>query len=157
MNEYVEETNREKQNTINKRTFMRNIPSNPLQQYIDVRPISTKYEIMPTYDVRTKPSVPFIQCGTFDTNTMFNPGNSMGVWSGYATNIDNETFLLNNHSQYIPSSKSDLYSIKWKQSNDIQQPFPDLFNKPIFSKSVQENKIGYSLFNNPTRNQSKEI
>ena len=37
-------------NEMNKKTYRRNIPSQPLQPYFDSRPCSTKYTILPVVD-----------------------------------------------------------------------------------------------------------
>ena len=37
---------------MNQELYERNIPSAPLQPYLDVRPVSTKYSILPIVDPR---------------------------------------------------------------------------------------------------------
>jgi len=39
-------------NTTNRRIYDRNVPSQMLQQYIDVRPVMTKYSYLPIVDPR---------------------------------------------------------------------------------------------------------
>ena len=72
----------------NKRIYERNIPSHTLQPYIDVRPVMTKYSYFPIVDPRKKISVPMEQLPTYNVNTVFNPGNSVSPWSGFASNIN---------------------------------------------------------------------
>ena len=159
-----------RQDIMNTRTYTRNIPSQPLQPYLDARPVLTKYSVLPVIDPRKEIKVPLIQQATFDPEQIFNPGNvtASAPWSGYASNVNNESelrgqiFALQECSQakYIPSSKSSLYNVQWKNSLEMNQPFPDLFKKETFgptNTSDEFNKIGYSLFNNATRQQLKDL
>jgi hypothetical protein len=159
-----------RQNIMNERSYSRNIPSQPLQPYLDARPVLTKYSVLPVVDPRREIKTPLIQQATYNPQQIFNPGNvnGSGPWSGFASNVNNESelrgqiFALQECSQatYVPSSKSNLYNVQWKNSQEISQPFPDLFKKEIFgptNKNPESNKIGYSLFNNATRQQLKEL
>jgi hypothetical protein len=159
-----------RQNIMNNRAYVRNIPSQPLQPYLNARPVLTKYSILPVVDPRREIKVPLIQQSTFNIEQIFNPGNitASAPWAGYASNVNNESelrgqiFALQECSQakYIPSSKSSLYNIQWKNSQEINQPFPDLFKKEIFGPTdpnPDSNKIGYALFNNATRQQLRDL
>ena len=158
-----------RQSIINKRIYDRNIPSNPLQPYLDTRPVLTKYSIMPIVDPRREIQTPLIQQATFNIEQTFNPGNDFAPWSGYASNVNRESELRNqifalqecSQATYVPSSKSTLYNVNWKnRQTNIQQPFPDLFKKQEFGLSnpnEHQNKIGYALFNNATRQQIKDL
>lgn len=159
-----------RQDIMNTRTYTRNIPSQPLQPYLDARPVLTKYSVLPVVDPRKEIKVPLIQQATFDVEQIFNPGNvtASAPWSGYASNVNNESelrgqiFALQECSQakYIPSSKSSLYNVQWKNSLEMNQPFPELFKKETFGPTninSESNKIGYSLFNNSTRQQLKDL
>jgi len=157
----------QKTDTTNYRTYIRNVPSKSLQPYLDARPVSTKYSIMPIVDPRTPPTVNLKQMPTYNIHNTFNPGNDSGPWSGYASNVNNESILRNqiyalqdcSQSIYVPSSKSDLYHVHWKEES-IQQPFPDLFQKQTFNSNSNidnSNNLGYALFNNATRQQVKDI
>jgi hypothetical protein len=168
------------------RTFERNISSQPLQPYLDSRPASTKYSLLPIVDPRKEINVPLIQRATYDTTQIFNPGNNTAPWSGYATNVNNESLLRNqvyalqkcSQSVYIPSSKSDLYIHKTTNMYPVEQPFKNLFKEETFSKTTPEtlpqiiqstqqqqqtnkksnsSNIGYALFNNSTRCQLKDL
>ena len=153
----------------NHRIYDRNIPSQPLQTYIDARPVLTKYSIMPIVDPRKRESVPFRVDPTFSTDTVFNPGNDFGPWSGYASNVNKESELKNiifalqecSQATYIPSSKSDLYNVTWKPAvSQTQQPFPELFRSERFNNfnpNPNSDVIGFSLFNNSTRQQLKDV
>ena len=159
-----------RQNIMNTRTYVRNIPSQPLQPYLDAHPVLTKYSVLPVVDPRKEIKVPLVQQATFNLEQTFNPGNvtASAPWSGYASNVNNESELRGqifalqecSQSKYIPSSKSSLYNVQWKNSLEMNQPFPELFKKETFgptNTSSETNKIGYSLFNNATRQQLKEL
>ena len=165
---YIEQSTSQRQNTVYLRSYERNIPSNTLQPYLDFRPVMTKYSILPIVDLRTPILTPLVQQSTYIPEKNFNPGNDSGPWSGYASNVNHESELRNqffaiqkcSQSEYIPSSKSNLYKINWTNKKIIQQPFPNLFQNEIFSsKNCNPNseKIGFSLFNNATRQQIKDL
>lgn len=160
--EFKDQTASQKTDTINYRTYIRNIPSQTLQAYLPSSPVPTKYQLMPIVDERKQSKVPVKQMPVFNIQKTFNPGT--GPWSGYSSNVNreselrNQIFALQSCSQatFVPSSKSDLYQLHWKQAN-IQQPFPDLFHKEILtSENIVNPNIGYALFNNATRQQNKD-
>jgi hypothetical protein len=153
-------------NSINNRIYDRNIPSHMLQPYLSVRPVMTKYSIMPIVDPRTPIKTPLRQQPIYNTNEVFNPGNAQAPWSGFATNINleselrNQVFSLQSCSQsvYVPSTESDLYKFQFKQKNNVQQPFPGLFQKEHFNSfNPNPENIGNGLFQNCTRQQIKEL
>ena len=154
---------------MNRRTYIRNVPSQPLQPYLNARPVLTKYSIMPIVDPRREISTPLIQQATYNPSQIFNPGNDFAPWSGFASNVNRESELRNqifalqecSQATYIPKSNSSLYNINWKNpGTPVNQPFPDLFNKQEFgptNTNDESKKIGYALFNNATRQQLKEL
>ena len=159
-----------RQDIMNTRTYTRNIPSQPLQPYLDARPVLTKYSILPVVDPRKAIKTPLIQQATYNPEQIFNPGNvtASAPWSGFASGINDESelrgqiFALQECSQakYVPSSKSSLYNVQWKNSLEINQPFPGLFKKETFGPTdttPESKKIGFSLFNNATRQQLKDL
>ena len=149
----------------NSRIYDRNIPSQMLQPYIDVRPVLTKYSYFPIVDPRKELHVEPLQVPTYNVHQVFNPGNTQSPWSGFASNINKESELRNqiyalqkcSQAVYVPSSKSDLYEYKFKT---ITQPNPHqlLFANNSFSSFNQKNfnrkcigksknfKSGFSLF-----------
>jgi len=147
----------------NHRIYNRNIPSQPLQAYLDVRPVMTKYSIMPIVDPRAKVVVPMIQNPTYNVETVFNPGNREAPWSGYNANdesiLRNQIFALQKGSQkeYVPNSTSNLYQWNFYDNNPVHQPHDLLFKEEKFP-DFNPNKLnlGYSLFHNSTRAQLKE-
>lgn len=165
---YQDQSSSKRQETAYMRTYLRNIPSQPLQPYLDSRPASTKYSILPIVDPRKETKVSLTQQPTFHPSSNFNPGNDFGPWSGYASNVNHESELRNQiyalqscpQANYIPSSKSSLYNVTWNKNNNIVQPFPNLFKEDHFSPNNPNNypeTVGYALFNNATRQQLKDI
>lgn len=168
INAYIDQSASHRQQTTSLRTYIRNIPSQPLQPYLDSRPVLTKYAILPIVDQRKQVDTPLIQQSTYTPESVFNPGNDVGPWSGYATNINHESELRNqifalqgcSQSVYVPSSNSSLYNVKWKNSSQIQQPFSGLFETsqfPPINPNQYPDKIGYGMFNNATRQQTKDL
>jgi hypothetical protein len=159
-----------RQDIMNTRTYVRNIPSQPLQPYLNARPVLTKYSIMPIVDPRSEIKTPLIQQATYSPREIFNPGavTAKAPWSGFATNINHESelrgqiFALQECSQakYVPGSKSSLYNVQWKNQNSdsVKQPFPSLFKKEYLGPTdlnADPNVMGGSIFNNSTRQQLK--
>lgn len=151
----------------NRRIYDRNIPSQPLQPYIDVRPVMTKYSYFPIINPRRKINVPLEKMPTYNVNTVFNPGNTTSPWSGFASNINvkselrNQVYALQKCSQsvYVPNSNSDLYNYKFKT---VIKPNPHelLFNNPSFNEfnpNPNSNTIGSGIFLNSTRVQVRDL
>jgi hypothetical protein len=151
----------------NQRIYDRNIPSQMLQPYLDVRPVMTKYSHFPIVDPRKQNTVPMNQMPEYNVNQVFNPGNSKSPWSGFASNINleselrNQVFALQKCSQsvYVPNSTSDLYNYTFKT---VKQPNPHelLFvrdNFAGFNPNPDANTIGCNMFNNNTRCQVKNM
>lgn len=168
MNSYIDQPASQRNQTLNLRAYQRNIPSQPLQPYLDARPVLTKYSILPVIDYRKPVNTPLVQQPTYSMQQTFNPGNDTAPWSGYASNVNHESELRNqifalqscSQSEYIPSSNSSLYKVNWKKDDNIHQPFPDLFKKQQFNPvnpNAHPDKVGFALFNNPTRQQIKEL
>jgi len=165
---YIDQPSSQRQQTVYLRSFERNIPSQPLQPYLDARPVMTKYSTLPIIDLRKSITTPLIQQPTYTPERIYNPGNDSGPWSGYASNINHESELRNQifalqsctQAIYIPSSKSSLYKTSWQNTNKMQQPFPTLFQNEQFcpvNPNPNPEKIGYALFNNATRQQTKDL
>jgi hypothetical protein len=153
-------------NQTNARIYDRNIPSQPLQPYLEVRPVMTKYSYFPVVDPRKSIRVPMQQMPTYNVQ-QFNPGNAPGPWSGFATNVNTESELRNqvyalqkcSQSVYVPQSNSDLYNYSFQT---VTQPNPHslLFQTESFDNfnpNPAPGKCGYGAFNNNTRIQVKEL
>jgi len=151
----------------NQRIYSRNIPSQMLQPYIEVRPVMTKYSYFPIVDPRKNISVPLQQMPTYNVHDVFNPGNSQSPFSGFATNINMESELRNqiyalqkcSQSVYVPSSNSDLYDYRFKtrtQSNPHELLFRnDTFES--FNPNPAPKICGTGIFHNNTRCQVKDM
>lgn len=152
---------------LNQRISIRNIPSGQLQPQFDVRPQSTKYALLPIVDRRENHSEPIHSFPTFDITSTFNPGNAQAPWSGFATNINNESRLRNQffalqngagQSCYIPAKMSELYNRAPMPTTSLEQPFPSLFAHSEFAEFNPCPKgLGINFFENCTRQQIKEI
>jgi hypothetical protein len=151
----------------NKRIYSRNIPSQILQPYIDVRPVMTKYSYFPIVDPRKPINVPLQKMPTYNVNTTFNPGNTQSPWSGFASNINKESELRNqiyalqscSQAVYVPSSNSDLYSYKF-QTPSQPNPHQLLFQENSFEQfnpNPSPNLCGTDIFYNSTRCQVKDM
>jgi len=152
----------------NHRIYDRNIPSQMLQPYLDVRPVMTKYSYFPIVDPRRKLNTPLKQMPTYNTQRVFNPGNAMAPWSGFASNINVESELRNqiyalqscSQSVYVPSSNSDLYNFKFQPTNQVNQTHPLLFETQkfqCFEPNPEPKIIGTQMFMNSTRTQVREM
>lgn len=155
-------------NQTNTRIYDRNIPSQMLQPYLDVRPVMTKYSLLPIVDPRKPLNVRLQQMPTYNTNTVFNPGNTQSPWSGFSSQINKESELRNqifalqrcSQNTYVPSSNSDLYKYSFKNTQLKEQEHSLLFTKDTFDKfdpNPDKKIVGYGLFHNPTRTQVKEM
>lgn len=151
---------------LNQRIAYRNIPSNQLQAQFDIRPQSSKYAKMPIVDRHEKHKVPLQVVPAYDIERTFNPGTAQGPWSGFATNVNNESRLRNQffalqkgagQASYIPAKNSDMYKVSVPKTTD-EQPFPGLFTKFTFEEfNPCPKDLGTSFFDNSTRQQIKEL
>lgn len=149
-------------NTMNERAYSRLIPSQPLQPYLSVAPVQTKYTILPIVNHRTPAKERVIQQPVYDINSTFNPGTS-APWSGFASEINTESSLRNqvyaiqkcSQAVYVPKSSSDLYNLAFSVNASSQQPFPGLFKEYVnptnVNNAINKQSKGSSLFNNSTR------
>ena len=147
---------------MNNRLYNRNIPSQALQPEYSLRPVSTKYALLPIVDQRVKPTVPLKSYPVYNTKQVFNPGTAEAPWSGFAVNVNTESKLRNQffalqkceQSEYIPSSDSSLFVPYKPMSTNEKQLYPDLFDKPDFEPfNPNTLNIGGKILNNNTRMQ----
>merc|ERR1712100_858658 len=80
---------------LNLRMAERNIPSNDLAPQFSMRPVSTKYSLLPVTDIRPTSSVPINHLPTFNIQNTFNPGTAQAPWSGFSAKINDESTLRN--------------------------------------------------------------
>jgi len=150
----------------NERISSRNILSQMLQPYLDVRPVQTKYVHLPIVDTKPVPKTMLVQPPIYSVNQTFNPGTRKSPWCGFTQNVNIESELRGqkyalqkaDQAVYVPSSKSDLYTYKFENKTIQEQQFPQLFTPqtfPVFNPNPEN--IGNDFFNNNTRVQSKNF
>ena len=166
-NPYIEICNSKIHLQTNERLYNRNVPSQMLQPYLDVRPVMTKYAYFPIVEPRKKITVPLQQMPTYNVNTVFNPGNATAPWSGFASNVNKESELRNqiyalqkcSQAAYVPSSTSDLYDYKF-QVKQQQSPHELLFKQETFEEfnpNLCSRTQTYNMFMNSTRAQVRDM
>jgi hypothetical protein len=155
------------QEQTNTRIYDRNIPSQMLQPYLDVRPVMTKYSYFPIVDPRKELKVPLVNTPTYNVHNVFNPGNACAPWSGFASSINVESELRNqiyalqkcSQSVYVPNSNSDLYNYKFKTVT-TPNPHELLFQNNGFSNfnpNPDSKTVGAGMFYNNTRCQVRDM
>lgn len=152
---------------LDQRIWERNVPSAPLQPNYSIRPVSTKYALMPIQDRRAPVSVPLNSFPTYNMSNTFNPGTAQAPWSGFASNINTESVLRNQffamqdceQSTYIPSSTSDMYQHQVAgSSNTLPNKFVHLQREEVFEPfNPNSCNLGRGLFMNHTRQQLKDL
>lgn len=143
---------------LSERIRNRNIPSAVLEPLFSPRPVTTKYTILPILDERKKPSIELNTYPIYTPEQIFNPGNTLSPWSGYASAINVESSLRNqffarqrcDRSVYIPSSNSELFNVRI-DSTIVEQRHPLLFKNENFEKNEQCFKKTNKVFNNTVR------
>lgn len=159
-NEFVDTCASQRTNTMNDRVYGRLIPSQPLQPYLSVAPVQTKYTILPIVNHRTPAKEQVTQRPVYNITGTFNPGTS-APWSGFASEINTESTLRNqvyalqkcSQAVYVPKSSSDLYNVQFSVNSQSQQPFPGLFAEYVVPKDI--NNVINNVTNNVTNTQSK--
>ena len=150
----------ERTDELNNRLSGRNFPSEPLQPEFSLRPVSTKYSLLPIVDQRVKPKVPLKSYPVYNTKQIFNPGTAHAPWSGFAVNVNTESKLRNQffalqnceQAEFVPSSNSSLFVPFKPAATNQTQPFPDLFDKPDFEPfNPNTLNLGGKILHNSTR------
>ena len=152
---------------INERISQRNIPSASLRPAFNVRPLSSKYAMMPIIETRPVPTVEIPPYQHFTTESVFNPGNGKAPWRGWAERVNvesslrNQFFALqrNDRTVYVPDSTSDLYQVTI-DAREVEQPNPYLFDNGATNFSPMNpnpNNLGKLTFENSTRFQLRTL
>ena len=145
----------------------RNISSHQLKQSYFVRPVDTYATIFPMLDCHKPSTVKKAKFLDYDQHKMFNPGSS-APFNGYAKNVDIETVLRNTvqplqkapQSKYIPGTGSDMFHNRYLTETTKKQHIKNnlLFQKNNFAPfNPNKCNLGYKLFNNHTRVQTKDL
>jgi hypothetical protein len=159
----------ERVDELSNRMFARNMPSRDIQPAFDLRPVASKYTVMPIYD-QYKPCVesihvqPVFQAQSRDT---FYPGTRKAPYNGFASKVNvestlrNQWFALQRNSQsvYVPSSESDLYktTIEYKPVM-LPHPYIDSDNADQFDlHNPNTMNLARGMFDNSTRVQLKDV
>tara|TARA_B100000073_G_C23719647_1_gene567180 strand:+ start:352 stop:831 length:480 start_codon:yes stop_codon:yes gene_type:complete len=153
---------------MNSRIYERNVPSSILEPSISPMPSYPRHEILPMVGNSVQVHSDNIQVKKqvypiYNVSSTFNPGDR-APWSGYVSNVNTESMLRNQIYPYskcndkniwVPDSNSGLYHMDWKYmgKNSPEQKNEKHVTKP-FEYSQQ---VGYSLFNNSTRQQIRDI
>ena len=153
---------------INGRLLERNNAYGNMDVLIGERSVPTKY-VFPLQVAAPKCQQPVLK---YDTTSSFNPGDKKGPWSGFISNINDESILRNQvyalqrspQANYIPDTNSDLYNVTINPNTNgshAEAIFPNLFNGNILPPQSNESKNEISnglgnLFNNDTRQQLKD-
>ena len=152
---------------INDRISERNLPSASLRPAFEVRPISSKYAMMPILESRPVPTVRTPAYQHFTTESVFNPGNAKAPWQGWAERVNvesslrNQFFALqrNDRAVYVPNSNSDLYQVTI-DAREVEQPNPYLFDNGATNfapMNPNPNNLGKLTFDNSTRFQLRTL
>lgn len=152
---------------INQRISERNIPSAALRPAYNVRPLSSKYAMMPIIETRPAPTVPISAYQQFTTESVFNPGNAKAPWRGWAERVNVESSLRNQYfalqrndrAVYVPNSDSDLYNVH-VIAREVEQPNPYLFDNGATNfapMNPNPNNLGKLTFDNSTRFQLRTL
>jgi hypothetical protein len=144
---------------LSQRMAARNIPSAPLQPQFGIRPVSTKYALLPIVDRRAPAKVPIEVQPTYNPELVFNPGTAQAPWSGFASKVNKESELRDQffglqrceQGNYIPDSTSDMFEVQ-VEGRAERQPFPGLFHEPLLdSFDPDPCHLAKKMFNNSTR------
>ena len=159
--------NQKRANELNERLSARNIPSHSLEPAFSVRPVQTKYTILPILDQIPKSDVPLETYPKYNVANTFNPGSAQAPWSGFSSQINTESSLRNqffalqkaDQAYYIPSSTSSLYvdTMPVAPPSASHQALFNEENFNTFNPNPQIGVIGNNTFNNNTRIQIKNI
>jgi len=109
-------SHQEKTNFINVGIYQRNIPSAPLQPYLDIQPVSTRFQLMPVFNTRTTtPTTFFEKKANYNPSVVFAPITKPPPNRANYVSIESElrNQYRKNHKDdrtaFIPSSNSDMY------------------------------------------------
>ena len=151
---------KQQNNETNERMYVRNVPTQALQPYLDIKPISaSRCSVFPILDQRQ----PIMNSyPSYNINTTFNPGNRMAPWSGFARNVGDESILRNQiypleksnaKTVYVPSSTSDLYVPIINSHEERQAMFPFLSETYLPPAEIAPKPTDPLIFGNHTRYQ----
>lgn len=158
-NDYLQE--------MNDKILNRRFPDMELQPNLDERPISTKYSLFPIIETMQPKGKQYLE---HYTELNFAPCSGNGPVKKCDTHVSLENELRGQNARlykgdlvnkYVPSVKSDLYSVKLPSVPAIPQPHPLLFKTSKYETSSQKNvvnsNIGKEILHNHTRTQLRNM
>ena len=162
---YYCQMNRTKQ--LSDRMYDRNIPSHQIGQSYFARPVDTYATKFPILDCHNPSTVAKAVFPPYSQRQVFNPGQA-APYEGFSKNVDVESALHNSfhpmqkcvQGKYIPSSRSDMYNSNYliPASRPVKMTNNLLFKKENFNPfNPNECNLGFKLFDNHTRQQTKNI
>ena len=162
---YYCQMNRNQQ--LSDRMYNRNIPSHQIGQSYFARPVDTYATKFPMLDCHNPSTVAKAVFPPYSQRQVFNPGQA-APYEGYSKNVDIESALHNSfhplqrcvQGKYIPSSRSDMYNSNYliPSSKPVKMTNKLLFKKEDFNPfNPNECNLGFKLFDNHTRQQTKNI
>ena len=152
---------------LSNRMFARNVPSHDLQPNYDMRPVATKYTVLPVFD-QYKPTTEAMRSyPVYSPSNVYNPGTSRPHFNGFASKVNvestlrNQWFALQNAEQsvYVPSSTSDLYNTAIDY-RPVMMPHPHLaedYSASLDPHNCNPMNLGRRVFENSTRVQLKDV
>ena len=156
----------------NSRIYERNIPSAPLQPYLDVRPLNSKYTRLPIVEPRQLDfSVPLNHYPVYSPKRVFFPASREAPYSGYAAAINVESDLKGQifalqkcpQASYVPRSNSDLYQNSFISQTNFASGADThelLFKREKFADfnaNPYAGIVGVQLWQNATRAQMYDV
>ena len=159
----------EKNDMINNQIYSRNIPSSNIENHFSFRPVQTKYNVMPILDNRKETIVKMNTRGSYNSEETFFPGTRRPHFSGFSSNVDEESLLRNqffalqksDKAVWVPNSTSDLYMTNNANYINSNRNLDGdlLFRQESFNNFNPNlsNHIGSNIFNNSTRVQLKDL
>ena len=149
------------------RMYNRNIPSHQIGQSYFARPVDTYATRFPILDCHNPSTVSKAIFPPYSQRQVFNPGQA-APYEGFSKNVDIESSLHNSfhptqkcvQGKYIPGSRSDMYNANYliPTSKPVNMTNKLLFKKENFNAfNPNQCNLGYKLFDNHTRQQTKDI
>lgn len=154
--------NQQRTQVLNERIYERNQATQPIEMVFDPRPVRTRQVLFPMVDGYTPSDVPIRETAVYHPEQTFLPA-SNAPFTGYQNSIDRESQLQNrffplqkaDQSKYIPSSKSDLYTLSEMAPRHIQDY--ELTSDPHQSLYEPAEQHARETWGHPHPNPFKEV
>lgn len=150
-NSYISYCNFENQNEINMRILERNIPYCNINNSLNIRPESTKYNF-PIILGNLNGNCSSVHLENYKLENCF----KNNIFETYSENIDKESELKNQNkylsnsinNNYVPNINSNMYhnNIPVLDHNNAEQLYPNLFKSNLDGVNVKDNNFRDSFF-----------